>query len=141
MLTTRRPARARAQALRLVSQILLAVQLLSLGHLFSVGHTTCPEHGDIVHVEHSAEATSASLAAARDVTRGSYIAPTKTSVTAELAHCLVCAESNRRCLLTIPAQTSCLQGLVVTSPHSVSTEAFASVDLILLSPKTSPPLA
>jgi len=41
--------RARRASLRATSTLLLAAQLLTLGHLLIVRHTICPEHGEAIH--------------------------------------------------------------------------------------------
>ena len=40
---------ARRASLRATSTLLLAAQLLTLGHLLIVRHTICPEHGEAIH--------------------------------------------------------------------------------------------
>lgn len=136
---TRRITRARARGLQLVSQILLAVQLLSLGHLLSSHHVTCLEHGDIIHVEHS-ETTSPGQVDAEVLVRRS-ISPAAPAADAEHDHCQVCADANRRYLLTGSAPTFAHYVSVAHVVHDSATVGFAPIELILLSPKNSPPLA
>lgn len=138
---TRRITRARARGLQLVSQILLVVQLLSLGHLLSSQHVTCLEHGDIVHVDHS-EATSPNLADADDeaLLRHS-LSPAAPAAGAEHEHCRVCADTSRRCLLTGPTPTFAHHVTVTQMGHAGVAVGFAPIEIILLSPKNSPPSA
>jgi hypothetical protein len=136
MLTTRKIARARARGLRLVSQILLAIQLLSLGHLLSARHITCPEHGDIMHVESSAGALPAP---GTDVPIRPALASSGSTAGADHHHCLVCADANRRCLLAGPAEACVTPVFIACEAHPVATVFRAPIDLILLAPKSSPP--
>lgn len=141
MLTARKIARARARDLQLVSLILLTAQLLSFGHLLSAGHATCPEHGDIIHIEH-AEGTSTSASASHnDAPVRPSLAAAETAMGADHDHCLVCATANRRCLVAGPAQALAACVFVTHVFHAVASASFAPIDLILLSPKNSPPSA
>lgn len=137
MLSTGKTVRARARGLRLVSQILLAVQILSFGHLLSSSHVTCPEHGDIIHVQR-AEATATPKLDA-DVLDS--MAATETVSDADHDSCLACVDANRRHLLIGPTQPITSHQLVVTLLPVARSAFFSPVDLILLSPKNSPPLA
>jgi hypothetical protein len=133
--------RSRSHGLRLVSQILLAMQILSLGHLLLVRHVTCPEHGDIVHVEDSAAAEPDRFVVGMGAPLQHSMGATEPAAAAEHNHCLMCVDANRRCLLTSPAQTCTDRVLAVRVIRDVTTAFFAPVDLILLSPKNSPPSA
>ncbi len=141
MLPAANNPRMRARGLRLVSQILLAVQVLSLGHLLSVRHITCPEHGDIIHVEHSAGALSEMLTTGTVALVQHSVAAVEPTAGAEHDHCLVCVDTHRRCLLTGPAQAFAQPVLVVDVVHATPTSLVTPIDLILLSPKNSPPTA
>jgi hypothetical protein len=141
MLSTGKAVRARARGLWLVSQILLAIQILSFGHLLSSRHVTCLEHGDIIHVRH---AERAALGTPDPGARGSAwhsMAATESSAEAEHDHCLACADAGRRYLLIGSAQPVVVPQILVSSIRSARSAFFAPVDLILLSPKNSPPLA
>jgi hypothetical protein len=141
MLTARKIARFRAQDLRLVSQMLLVIQLLSLGHLLTVAHITCPEHGDIIHVEPSDSRSHAQSGEDETAPITRSVAAAEPMVGAEHDHCLVCAQANRRCLLTGPAQTFAFHLFITRAAHTLPTVPFAPIALILLSPKNSPPSA
>ena len=138
MLTTRTILRARARDLRLVSHILLAVQLFAIGHLFFVRHVTCPEHGDIMHVE---PAAGMRVEPAADVPIRPVLASGESTAGPEHDHCLVCAEAKQRGLVAGPTPTCAAPVLVGHSALVVATISFAPIDLLLLSPKNSPPSA
>ncbi len=141
MLTARRIARARARDLHLVSLVLLAAQLLSFGHLFSVRHVTCAEHGDIAHIERAHGQSHDPSAVEASVPPRPSLTSTTAKIGAEHSHCLVCSEANRRCLLTGPAQACTAPSLVVAASHAVAIAACSPIELLLLSPKNSPPSA
>jgi hypothetical protein len=140
MLSTGKAVRARRRGLRLISQILLAVQLLSFGHLLSSAHVTCPEHGDIIHVQRTQSAMPARLDVAPAAVRQSMVAA-EASVESEHDHCLACVDASRRFLLLGQSQPMLAHHALVSVVHSARSAFFAPVDLILLSPKNSPPLA
>jgi hypothetical protein len=130
----------RSRALRLTSQILLAIQVLSLGHVLLVRHVTCPKHGDIVHVTHAASP------ARLDVRRA--FAPLGSAEAAQPGsdgthdHCALCIESNQRFALIPPATQDVGEvSVAVTLVPSSGATSFAHTCLILLSPKNSPPNA
>jgi hypothetical protein len=139
MATTRKITRVRARDLRLVSHILLALQLLSIGHLFFVRHVTCPTHGDIMHVEHPAAISPAAEGA--DLPIRPVLASSEDTAGPEHDHCLVCSHDGRRVVLTGPTLTCAAPTLVVRSVQVEATAFFAPIDLLLLSPKNSPPSA
>lgn len=139
MLSTGKAERARARGLRLISQILLALQILSFGHLLSTGHVTCPEHGDIIHVQHGETSASRQLPYADGHARHS-MAAAESTVGADHDECLACADTGRRYLVIGPTPlTFALRG-PTRLLHVARAPFFAPVDLILLSPKNSPPL-
>jgi hypothetical protein len=138
---TRRITRARARGLQLVSQILLALQIFSLGHLLSSQHVTCPEHGDIIHIEHSETTSPSQVAADGEGLVRRSVAPAGPAADTEHDACRVCADTSRRCLLTGPTPTFAHHVSVAPVVHARGTVGFAPIDLILLSPKNSPPAA
>ena len=119
---------------------LLAVQVLSLGHLLVVHHVTCPEHGEVIHTSHGAATPpgGANPGAARAVEHS--IVASEPSKATDHDHCLACVEANRRALLSGPDQTFAHQPFVISVVHATETAFTAPIDLILLSPKGSPPL-
>ena len=129
---------ARARGLRQVSGFLLAVQILSFGHLLLVRHVTCPEHGDFIHVQRSSFGPA--TADAGSVLQRSILA-TEPCVDAEHDHCLACVETNRRALLSGPPQVLEHHAFAVSALRGSRAAFFAPIDLIRLSPKSSPPLA
>jgi hypothetical protein len=125
----------------MVSHILLAVQALSLGHLLAARHITCPQHGDIMHVEVWAETTTVRSTEGADAPRTSALAPNEATAGAEHHHCLVCADNSRGCLLSGPAHTCVAPLLITRDAHRAPPAGFAPIELLLLSPKNSPPSA
>jgi hypothetical protein len=140
MLLTGKSVRARARGMRLASVFVLAVQVLSFGHLLLVHHVTCPEHGEVIHTSHSAAALPGR---ANWDTAGAVqhsIAATEPSEGDDHDHCLACVESNRRTVLSEPAQALAHHTFVISVAGATTRTAFfAPIDLILLSPKSSPP--
>lgn len=141
MLAANRIPRARARDLRLVGLVLLAAQLLSFAHLFFVRHVTCTEHGDIMHVEHAHGQAHDPSALNRDVPLRPSLEEPPAGMGAEHSHCLVCAEANRRCLLTGPAQACAAPVFEALALRASTHASFAPIDLLILSPKNSPPSA
>jgi hypothetical protein len=139
MSTTRKITRARARDLRLVCHVLLALQLLSIGHLFFVRHVTCPDHGDIMHVEHPAGISQAGEGA--DLPIRPVLVSTEDIAGPEHDHCLVCAHADRRCVVPGPTLACAAPTLVGRSVQAAAATSFAPIDLLLLSPKNSPPSA
>jgi hypothetical protein len=126
-----------------ISVLLLAAQILSIGHLLLVSHVTCPEHGDIIHAGQGHEDSPGQRAAWED-TLGR---PSRPSIEGESLraenvhdHCLICTSTHERFALIPPAsQRSASIEVAVSLPSSSHAGPFAPVDLIVLSPKNSPP--
>lgn len=132
---------AAPRSLRLTSQILLAIQVLSLGHLLSARHLTCPLHGDIIHVAHLAETP---LAPSDEGPAGCLqrsIAAGESSVDADHDHCLACIDTNKRGLPAAAGQSLASEVIVVGLADASRAAVVAPVDLVLLAPKNSPPSA
>jgi hypothetical protein len=140
MLSSGKAVRAHARGLWLASQILLAIQILSFGHLLSSRHVTCLEHGDIIHLRH-AEAAAPGTPDPNARGDGRHSMAAESSVEAEHDHCLVCADASRRYLLIGPAQPMVVPQILASSVRTARSAFFTPVDLLLLSPKNSPPLA
>lgn len=140
MSLTGKALRARARGLRLISQILLAVQLLSFGHLLSIRHVTCLEHGDIIHLQRAETPPNKADGRATGASSHSMEA-TESAAEAEHDHCLACMDASRRYLLTGPTQPVFVCQVFVSPVPTARSTFSAPVDLILLSPKNSPPLA
>ena len=134
--------RVRRPGMHVTSLFLLAVQLLSLGHLLLVRHVTCPEHGDILHASRPYEALPARLAVDEDASHRQSVAGTAAQAESVHDHCLVCTNTHERFAPLPPAsQRVASVEATVPTPPSAETGPFAPVDLILLSPKSSPPAA
>jgi hypothetical protein len=128
--------------MHVTSLFLLAAQFLSLGHLLLVRHITCPQHGDIIHASRRHEALPARLAVDEDASYGQSVAGTVARAESVHDHCLVCTSTHERFALLPPAgQPLASVEVTVPTPPSAETGPFAPVDLILLSPKSSPPAA
>jgi hypothetical protein len=128
------------RGLGLVSQILLAVQVISLGHLLAVRHVTCPEHGDIIHVSPSPAFVVAALPPGGGPDRATVAAAVVDSGDHE--HCQACVDHGRRAVLPPPAACDLrLAGVPTARACPTETDPYAALDLILLSPKNSPPTA
>jgi hypothetical protein len=131
--------RMRHASMRATSTLLLAAQLLALGHLLVVRHTICPEHGEAIHSESPSDAQtlgSSHEGAAADSTLGAG-APT-----AEHAHghCLALANTRER-FVPLPAPDVMPGPLLVaaTLPSLAIVDAAPAVAVLLLAPKNSPP--
>jgi hypothetical protein len=127
------------------SVLLLAAQLVSVGHLLLVSHVTCPEHGDLIHAGQGHEASHGQRAAGQDALGR----PSRPSIEGESPraenvhdHCLICTSTHERFALIPPASLR-LASIEVSILRPASSHAgpFAPVDLIVLSPKNSPPAA
>jgi len=141
MLPTDNVMHGRARGLRRVSQILLGVQILSLGHLLSVRHVTCPEHGDIIHAQASAGMPAGQLDAGMGALRQHSLAPSEPAAKADHEHCLACVDADHRLLLAGPARAFGDHVFAVSMVDAATTASCTPIDLILLSPKNSPPSA
>ncbi|HJX66743.1 MAG TPA: hypothetical protein VJ860_22650 [Polyangia bacterium] len=133
--------RSRCASLRATSTLLLAAQLLSLGHLLIVRHTICPEHGEAIH------------SGARSETQA--LPPTHERATSDPAldvgaapaehahdHCLAQANTRERFALLPSADLT--TGPLLLAPLRPSLAAVAltpAVSVLLLAPKNSPPWA
>jgi hypothetical protein len=141
MLSTGKAAGARVRGLRLISQIILAVQILSFGHLLSSSHVTCPEHGDIIHVQRGESAEARKLDAVAGETVLDSMAATESASDADHDSCLACVDANRRNLVMGATLPIVAHQVLVRLVHAARSAFFSPVELILLSPKNSPPLA
>ncbi len=135
-------ARPRLRGLRTISQILLAVQVLSFGHLLLVHHVTCPEHGDIIHVAPSTAAASARGDSIPVSTLPALAAEGRQLVDGDHEACVICIDTSRRyALLPLAISTPVHRSIAVALVSHSRTASLAPFDLILLSPKNSPPAA
>ncbi len=122
--------------------LLLAAQILSLGHLMVVRHVTCPEHGDIIHAGQPHEASHAlpSDDDAEDASSRPCIEGTGPRAEGVHDHCFICTSTHERFALLPPARQA-TSSIEAARPIPLSSESgpFTTVDLIVLSPKNSPP--
>jgi hypothetical protein len=141
MLSTGNLAGAAPRRLRLTSLILLALQVLSFGHLLLVRHVTCLQHGDIVHVTRAAGMSPTPATKERVGWLQVRVAASETTLDADHDHCLACVDTDRRSLAIAAGQSLGDSVVAVGAVCGIRTTFFAPVDLILLSPKNSPPSA
>jgi hypothetical protein len=115
---------ARRASLRATSTLLLAAQLLTLGHLLIVRHTICPEHGEAIHSSARSE--------------------TQALPPAEHAHDHCLAQANARERFALLPAADLTIGPLLLAPLRPSLAAVAltpAVSVLLLAPKNSPPWA
>ena len=132
-----RPARP---GLGATSYLLLATQILSLGHLLLARHITCPKHGDVVHAEQPHEGTSTGLAKVKDSSAQPALANEATRVRNEHDHCRILTNTRERFALLPPVREPAASvEFSFSSSPAPAVAPYAPVDLIVLSPKNSPP--
>jgi hypothetical protein len=126
--------------MHVTSFLLLAAQILSLGHLLVVGHVTCPEHGDIIHARKPHQGSHAQGSDGDDAAGRRFVEETVPQAESVHDHCAICTSTHERFALLPPTRqpTSSVEVAHPTPPSSES-GPFAPVDLIVLSPKNSPP--
>jgi len=133
--------RVRRANMRATSTLLLAAQLLTLGHLAIVQHTICAEHGEVIHSgsPHEARALPApDEGAASGPALGGEAPPVEHAHD----HCLARANARERFAL-LPALDLMPGSLVATAtPPALSAVSVApAIAVLLLAPKNSPPWA
>ncbi len=132
---------ARRASLRATSTLLLAAQLLTLGHLLIVRHTICPEHGEAIHSSARSETQALPPThqdATSDPSAGSGAPP------AEHAHDHCLAQANARERFALLPAADLTIGPLLLAPLRPSLAAVAltpAVSVLLLAPKNSPPWA
>jgi hypothetical protein len=139
MPSTGESKRVRRPGMGAASLLLLAAQILSLGHLLVVRHATCPEHGDVMHAEQRPEARVARFDA--DEGRASQVGSVSKAETGH-DHCLICTLTHERFALLPPAGTSAIRiEIAIRIASGLDIRPFAPVAVIAFSPKNSPPSA
>ena len=133
--------RARRASLRATSTLLLAAQLLTLGHLLIVRHTICPEHGEAIHSGSPSETQ-----ALRPSHEGATNAPALDggAAPAEHAHDHCLAQANTRERFALLPSADLTTGPLLLAPPRPSLAAVAAtpaVAVLRLAPKNSPPSA
>jgi hypothetical protein len=131
----------RRASMRATTTLLLAAQLLTLGHLLIVRHTICPEHGEAIHSGSPSETP-----ALRPTHEGATGDPALGSGAplAEHAHdhCLARANPRERFALLPALDLRPGPLLVAATLPSLSAVAVApAVAVLFLAPKNSPPWA
>jgi hypothetical protein len=131
--------RVRRPGMGAASLLLLAAQILSLGHLLIVRHATCPEHGDVMHAGQWHEARLARFDAVEGRASLGGSVPRAES---GHDHCLICTLTHERFALLPPAGASATPiESAIGLPSRLDTSPFAPVAVIAFSPKNSPPSA
>jgi len=131
--------RAHRPAMHAASLLLLAAQILSLGHLLVARHVTCAEHGDIIDSGQADELLHGQPVAQHASHIGAIRA---TAPQAEGAHdhCLAYSNTKERFALLAPErQAGPIARAALPILPSFELGPFVPIDLIALSPKNSPP--
>jgi hypothetical protein len=133
--------RARRASLRATSTLLLAAQLLTLGHLLIVRHTICPEHGEAIHSGSPSETQ-----ALRPSHEGATNAPALDggAAPAEHAHDHCLAQANTRERFALVPVLDVAPGpllLVAPRPSLAAVAVMPALAVLRLAPKNSPPSA
>jgi hypothetical protein len=127
--------------MRATSTLLLAAQLLTLGHLLIVRHAMCPEHGEMIH-----SGPPGAVQAMGPTREDAAVDPALDggAVPSEHAHDHCLAQANTRERFAMLPALDLLPGslLVPTTGPTLSCVALApAVAVLLLAPKNSPPSA
>jgi hypothetical protein len=132
--------RMRRSGMGATSYLLLAAQILSLGHLLLVRHRTCSEHGDVIHSGQPHEELPAPPIAEGDLASGQPIVGAASRAAGDHHHCLICTVTRERFAL-LPSASTGAESIELTVALVPSSDAspFAPVAVIVLSPKNSPP--
>ena len=133
--------RVRRARMHVTSTVLLAAQLVTLGHLLIVRHSICPEHGEAIHSGLAGQARA--LAPAHQGRASDPVLVSETP-TAEHAHdhCLARANTRERFALTpVLDSTPGSLPVVATLPLLSAVGAAPAVAVLRLAPKNSPPRA
>jgi hypothetical protein len=134
--------RVRRPGVVITSFLLLAAQILSLGHLLFVRHATCPEHGDVMHPEQSHAAILEGLGVSEAL-------PVRLTTTGAVPvavsghdHCLLCTLTHERFALLPPTRASAKPfEVALVRAVRVAAIPLTTVAVISFSPKNSPPSA
>ncbi len=133
MSRTCQPLHRRAAPSFALSILLVAGQLSLFAHLVAVQHVTCPEHGELIHVE-DAQILALTPGARPEVRQAQVPA------NHDHDHCLLVASRRNDFLSHLAVQTFevCSNRLVVAGVPP-GRAARTGVALLLLAPKGSPP--
>jgi hypothetical protein len=132
---------ARRARWRATSTLLLAAQLLTLGHLLAVRHAICPEHGEAIHSESSHEA-QAMPATHEDATAHPTLGRGAPLAEHDHDHCLARANTRQRfALWLVPDVMSGSPLVAATLSARLAVRIAPPVAVLLLAPKNSPPAA
>jgi hypothetical protein len=125
-----------------VACFLVLSQLAAFLHFFTVGHSACPEHGELVHAALGHPATAASSLDSPGRVKGGTIERGPESDAAhEHDHCMICSQRRehatlQRAPVVVPPHLGAELGLA----RDGSARIHSSVPLYLLAPKNSPPV-
>lgn len=129
-------ARGSAAALALLWAL---APILAYAHMLHVGHATCPEHGELVHLD--AAAPDAAAARPTDPLAGGGVAleSSEDGEAHEHQHCV--AATARKAQAAVSSARPALLLAATATLQPVGREAIArpASALYLLAPKTSPP--
>ena len=115
----------------------LAAQLLSFSHLLLVQHVTCPEHGELIHIEEAppvgVQDLSVAQTAVPEVRRAAVAAGH------DHEHCLLIASRRNAVVGQPPEQVPAVGSVALLIAGVPRSPSETSVELLLLAPKSSPP--
>jgi hypothetical protein len=128
--------------MRATSTLLLAAQLLALGHLLIVRHTICPEHGEAIHSESPQRNSDTGFDPPGRGSRSHGLAVGAPTAEHAHDHCLALANTRERFAL-LPAPDLMPGPLLVAQPcrRWQLSPLTPAVSVLLLAPKNSPPWA
>jgi hypothetical protein len=129
-------------SLRATSTLLLAAQLLALGHLLIVHHTICPEHGETIHSGLPSQAQALPAPPQRATSDAGLTAHGTPPAEDAHDHCLTGANTRERFAL-LPFLDVAPGPLLLAAPLPSRTSAAVAPALAVLrlAPKNSPPSA
>jgi hypothetical protein len=129
-------------SLRATSTLLLAAQLLALGHLLMVRHTICPEHGETIHTGLSSQAQALPAPPRPATSDAGLTADGRPPAEDAHDHCLTRANTRERFAL-LPFLDVAPGPLLLAAPLPSRTSAAVAPALAVLrlAPKNSPPSA
>jgi hypothetical protein len=128
--------------LRATSTLLLAAQLLALGHLLIVHHTVCAEHGEAIHAGLPSQAQALPARPQRAAGDVGLTADGRPPAEDAHDHCLTRANTRERfALLPFLDVTPGPLLLAARLPSPAAVTVVPALAVLRLAPKNSPPSA
>jgi hypothetical protein len=125
-----------------VAGLSLVTQLAALGHLVLVRHSTCPEHGELVHGDHATGSHVASAGGQHAASPRAALRAREQTVLDADEHCDVLA--HRREYVDLPVFEALASPIATQQPHPRAEPAVlhaSAARIYAQAPKTSPPSA